>query len=92
MLSRQLLCSLPPWAHRLVQFASGLGLWNIMAGAYVVQAMGAWSAATSLQVIAASRVREWRRKHRVQRDADFAFYFTSYEQAVRQAGHHVGSC
>ena len=66
-----------------------LGLWNIMAGAYAVQAMegdGAWSAATSLQLIAASRVREWRQKHRVQRDADFAFYFTSYEQAVR---HHV---
>ena len=60
-----------------------------MAGAYAVQAMesdGAWSAATSLQVIAASRVCEWRQKHRVQRDADFAFYFTSYEQAVR---HHV---
>ena len=63
-----------------------------MAGAYAAQAMegeGAWSAATSLQVIAASRVREWRQKHRVQKDADFAFYFTSYEQAVRQAGHHV---
>ncbi|CAE7618810.1 unnamed protein product [Symbiodinium necroappetens] len=37
----------------------------------------------------ASRVREWRQKHRVQRDSDFAFYFTSYQQAVRQAGHHV---
>ena len=92
MLSRQLLCSLPPWTHWLLKFASGLGLWNIMAGAYAAQAMegeGAWSAATSLQVIAASRVREWRQKHRVQKDADFAFYFTSYEQAVRQAGHHV---
>ncbi|CAE7383352.1 unnamed protein product [Symbiodinium sp. CCMP2456] len=63
-----------------------------MAGAYAVQAMegeGTWSADTSLQVIAASRVREWRQKHRVQGDSDFAFYFTNYEQAVRQAGHHV---
>ena len=58
------------------QLVSGLGLWHTMAGIYAEQVMegdGAWSAEISLQVIAASRTREWRHRHHLQRDSVGSF-------------------
>eukprot|EP00435_Cladocopium_sp_Y103_P017666 s3584_g4.t1 len=48
-----------------------------------------WSAADSLQQIAASRARQWRESEGLTLDNDFAFAFVDYDHVVGAAGHHV---
>ena len=48
-------------------------------------------AATALDVVAAQRVRDWRFKHRMEDEADFAFAFESFEAAQRSGGHHLAA-
>eukprot|EP00435_Cladocopium_sp_Y103_P041796 s1601_g11.t1 len=48
-----------------------------------------WSAADSLQQIAASRARQYRESEGLTLDNDFAFAFVDYDHVVGAAGHHV---
>eukprot|EP00435_Cladocopium_sp_Y103_P071658 s1385_g38.t1 len=48
-----------------------------------------WSAADSLQQIAANRARQWHESEGLTLDNDFAFAFVDYDHFVGAAGHHV---
>eukprot|EP00434_Breviolum_minutum_P003606 symbB.v1.2.003175.t1/scaffold173.1/size339812/18 len=46
-------------------------------------------ASTALALVAEQRVREWRRQHHMEDDADFAFAFENFEAAQHAGGHHL---
>ena len=48
-------------------------------------------ASTALAVTAAQRVSEWRSRHHMEDEADFAFAFESFEAAQRSGGHHLAA-
>lgn len=48
-----------------------------------------WSPVTALDLLTANKVAAWRDQAGMQDDGDFAFRWSSYEQAVADAGHSV---
>ena len=48
-------------------------------------------AATAVALVAEQRVRDWRRQHNMEDEADFAFAFENFEAAQHAGGHHLAS-
>lgn len=48
-----------------------------------------WSATTALELAARERVFKWRVEHGLEEDADFAFRWSSHEEAIASSGHSV---
>ena len=82
----------------------GRGLWGLLAAGVVMQSWqhsppqcmddqegpgGHWPACEAVALVEAGRVAAWRDENGLQDDGDFAFRFSSWEQAVSGAGHVV---
>ena len=82
----------------------GRGLWGLLAAGVVMQSWqhsppqcmddqegpgGHWPACEAVALVEAGRVAAWRDENGLQDDGDFAFRFSSWEQAVAGAGHVV---
>eukprot|EP00434_Breviolum_minutum_P029334 symbB.v1.2.025947.t1/scaffold2554.1/size89898/9 len=48
-----------------------------------------WSATTALELAARERVLKWRVEHGLEEDSDFAFRWSSHEEAIASSGHSV---
>ena len=48
-----------------------------------------WSATTALELAARERVFKWRVEHGLEEDSDFAFRWSSHEEAIASSGHSV---
>lgn len=48
-------------------------------------------AGNALHVAAVAHVKDWRHRHQMQDDSDFAFAFATFEEAVATGGHHLAA-
>ena len=48
-------------------------------------------ASNALRVAAVAHVKDWRHRHQMQDDSDFAFAFATFEEAVATGGHHLAA-